>query len=637
MNLSFFKNLVHPSNAKRIYFLVIVGLFFFGFLTIEKIITANLQEGATAQTPLEVSQEINFFNTGAVNSVEALGGNNTKMLVGGGSRLSGAVAARPHLAYYKNGVAENLGEKLVGFETSMVSTVSFDRTNWLVGGGNPFLAPASSPKINIYDGENISDFSSLLTDYYGNIETASGNGTVWILGLNEPTPYVGIEGEVGKTKNSLLEFDGANITKITDSVVRPDLNGAYITDIAWNGSYWLVGYRSVPGSDPSPLHGPYKSRLLQYDGTSIKELQIAQHALYSIYSLGWNGKYWIIPVYLPIQDLTELWKYDGVSLTRLPVEIPKGETVSAISWQDNYWVLALASPAIIESGVGMSLSGYTVASHNAQLFKYHNLVLEELPLPSPFLIINGIARKSSEEFLIGGVLKTGKAGLVSYKVAAPPVYPENTLIKGEKPEVYRIIGGQRKHIPNPILFNLYGLRWEDINVIDQGTVDLVPESKLVQAPGNPKVYYIDKNQKRWLQNIEIFNSYGLGWENVFQVDAREIAAYPTARLVRLPNDEKVYYITASGMRRHIPTPQVFESYGNKWHDVVTITVEEFESYPANNLIKLEGTTKIYKVMLGKKHWVKNFDAFRRLGFRLEDVAPVNLTEFNSYPEGSPIE
>src|SRR3989338_7079993 len=96
---------------------------------------------------------------------------------------------------------------------------------------------------------------------------------------------------------------------------------------------------------------------------------------------------------------------------------------------------------------------------------------------------------SEAEFLIGGIKKDGKAGLVSYTFDLIPTYQDNTLLRGpQKPEVYKITGGKRKHIPSPALFTSYGLRWEDIKIIDQKILERIPEIKLVQAPGDTKVY-----------------------------------------------------------------------------------------------------------------------------------------------------
>lgn len=117
----------------------------------------------------------------------------------------------------------------------------------------------------------------------------------------------------------------------------------------------------------------------------------------------------------------------------------------------------------------------------------------------------------------------------------------------------------------------------------------------------------------------------------------QIDQYPRAKLLQAAGDEKVYYITESGMKRHILTADIFNSYGNQWSDIVKVTPTEINSFPDNSLIKSGGSAKVYKLENGYKRWIQTAAAFNRLKLDWNKVAPVNETELNAYPEGAPIQ
>lgn len=623
---------------------VTMGFFIFVFVALNFNPLAWIQQKTkqsftawTAPKIENISEQVDFFQTGTINGISSATSGDESTLLGGFSFRLSATTFYPKLARYKNGEITNISSSLVGFDGAAVEDIAWDGTSWMIVGGNTLKRKGAFPKINMYGENGFSDLSSLISQYQSLVAQTveSGTNNNWLIGLNGPieTAFTH-EPPMGSTKNLVLGYDSNTntISEIVSSINNVDLNGAYVTDIAWNGYYWLISYRSQRLSDPSPLRGPFKSRLLMYDGKTTSELNPPNATHYSVHSLGWNGKYWLVPVYRFDTDKSELYRLDNDKFTKLPVVLPESSVVSGIIWSGNYWILATTTRTNADEPIR------TEQESAARIWKYDNVSLAEISLPRPLASIRSLAQVNAETILVGGIDATANAHLSVLSITQPPQFADGTLVKSpDRPEVYRIIERQRKHVPNPELFNIYGFKWGDIQMVDQNLVDAIQEIKLVQAPGDPKVYYIDNLQKRWLGNIEIFNSYGLGWENVFKVDAREINAYPTARLVKLTDDEMVYYVTGSGMKRHIPNPAVFESYGNKWQNIVTVTAEELMSYPANYLIKLGGTDKIYKVMLGKKHWVKNFGAFERLGFKLNDVAPVNQIEFNSYPEGNPIE
>ncbi len=163
------------------------------------------------------------------------------------------------------------------------------------------------------------------------------------------------------------------------------------------------------------------------------------------------------------------------------------------------------------------------------------------------------------------------------------------------------------------------------------------QATLMRAQGDYKVYEIKNGKRHWIPTAQVFNYYRFNWQDIQVVPPSTLLQYPRASLLRAEGDPKVYYLTESGMIRHIPNKKVFNSYNDKWEDVIIISPEELQSYEPNNLIRLSGGYKVYLLKNGIKHWIKTAEAFNRLGYDWSKIAPVNQTELNSYPEGSVLE
>lgn len=166
---------------------------------------------------------------------------------------------------------------------------------------------------------------------------------------------------------------------------------------------------------------------------------------------------------------------------------------------------------------------------------------------------------------------------------------------------------------------------------------------LARTYSSDRVYHLVKNatgaklMKHWLPNPAAFLSYGYKWDEIKFVSEFDLNELPRVKLVKLAKSPVIYYLTEGGLKRAIPNENVFRSYGNSFDDVVVINATELNAYPANVLIKLESRPKVYLLENGLKRWIKTTAVFNQRGYRWQDIAPVNQTELNSYPEGAAIE
>lgn len=120
--------------------------------------------------------------------------------------------------------------------------------------------------------------------------------------------------------------------------------------------------------------------------------------------------------------------------------------------------------------------------------------------------------------------------------------------------------------------------------------------------------------------------------------APSIPADLRRKLVRSSPTGPIYYITEVLRKRKIPNMDVFFSYGNKLSDVILVPESTLQAFPDVKLIHLDNELpfRVFLLENNTKRWITTFEVLKRLGLENEPVAPVNLTEFVSYPTGQPI-
>jgi len=221
--------------------------------------------------------------------------------------------------------------------------------------------------------------------------------------------------------------------------------------------------------------------------------------------------------------------------------------------------------------------------------------------------------------------------------------PDDTLIKlPDDPKIYVIKNCQKKWIQTIEEFQQGGYNWSNVEEVSSPVIQAYADyleavANLIRAANQAKVYKIINNKRLWIPTAESFTTMGNNWSDIQDVQETEIEQYPRLKLAKITGDEKVYYLTESGLKRHIPSVEAFNSYDNNWNDIVEISTTELNAYPDSILIRLTGDYKVYKLENNQKRWIKTIEAFNRLGLNWNEIAPVNDTELNAYTKGEEIE
>ncbi len=152
-------------------------------------------------------------------------------------------------------------------------------------------------------------------------------------------------------------------------------------------------------------------------------------------------------------------------------------------------------------------------------------------------------------------------------------------------KVYLVTDGTLRHIPSPQIFLDYGFKWDDIQDVDEPIVSKYKNTYLVRESGTEEVYYLNKNGvRKHIPNEEIFNSYGDKWEDVQVVSKTEMESYPVSNLIRLEGSDDVHLVSEN-VRKLIPDAATFDRKGFDWNRIVSVNKTEFNWYRDGGKVK----------------------------------------------------
>lgn len=153
------------------------------------------------------------------------------------------------------------------------------------------------------------------------------------------------------------------------------------------------------------------------------------------------------------------------------------------------------------------------------------------------------------------------------------------------------------------------------------------------------IFEIIKGQKHFIPTTDIFFDYGFNLSAVQNVTLKDLELFPRAKLVNIYKDKKRnYYITEGYMIRLIPNKHVFESYGDREEDIITISKKEFNFYPRNQFVFLENplSADVFQIVNdGSKRYIVP-QVMKRLRMNLEQIAPINQVQLDAYQNNLPI-
>jgi len=189
-----------------------------------------------------------------------------------------------------------------------------------------------------------------------------------------------------------------------------------------------------------------------------------------------------------------------------------------------------------------------------------------------------------------------------------------------------------------------------------------PNRELVKAEGDPKVYLIEDDTKKWIPSEDVFNSQKLDWSEITTLEEAELESYPTADALSYPEGSLIkgagprVYVVSDERIRPVTSETAFTSLGYDWSKIKTVpdvTLDEFTTgedvtatsdHPEGSLIRPEGSAGVYLVEGGQKKPITSrtvfeesrYDWDRVIEVDTETAAAIDTGTAVTYPDGTVI-
>ena len=161
---------------------------------------------------------------------------------------------------------------------------------------------------------------------------------------------------------------------------------------------------------------------------------------------------------------------------------------------------------------------------------------------------------------------------------------------------------------------------------------------LVSVPISEDVYALVNGQKHIFPSLAIFYDYGYKLEMIQPITQEQLNKYPRAHLLKVKGDSDVYYLTEGGLIRPVINPKkIFEFYGDRNEDIITISRKEFNFYPTNQYVYQEAPLNrdVFQISGSGKRYLTPMAVARR-NINWEQIAPVSQAELNYYKTLAPL-
>ena len=220
--------------------------------------------------------------------------------------------------------------------------------------------------------------------------------------------------------------------------------------------------------------------------------------------------------------------------------------------------------------------------------------------------------------------------------ATTPTYTDGTLIQATgSPDVYVVRDGKKLHVPSWDAFVAAGYSLSDVKEVPASDVAATNSAALFRVDGDDKVYVIKGRNTLHVPTPEALVAWGYSWSDVSVVPAKDASGYKKITLARVEGDDKVY-VLGSGVKRHIPNPDVFNTSGYDWASIELVSGTELAEYAQSGLIRGAGQAKVYLVEDKSKRWVTTGEVFAAKGYNWAHIQEVSATELTAYTAGADI-
>lgn len=235
----------------------------------------------------------------------------------------------------------------------------------------------------------------------------------------------------------------------------------------------------------------------------------------------WQAKWFVIGQFRPGSNNTLKIDFSSPSLVSFQIAyvLAKGDT----SRQVKTFEPLPGKNSLIIPGIGSDFNEVILIPIKRD--KIGGFTAEETTVPLTFTIsrTQSVIEMTSSETVQNGI------GQILAPELPPPVFRDGSLIRAENdPKVYVVKGDWIRHITSPRIFDFYGhLSFDNVKEVEARDVGRLKQSRLIRLNDDKKIFEIDKNGARhWLEmSGEQFLVSGRSFDAVFEVNQKELNFY----------------------------------------------------------------------------------------------------------------
>jgi len=225
---------------------------------------------------------------------------------------------------------------------------------------------------------------------------------------------------------------------------------------------------------------------------------------------------------------------------------------------------------------------------------------------------------------------------------------DGALIRTSDTGIYLLENGVKYPFINPEIFDSYNYSYQNVEVIDKATFDLIPTGKampirsgmLIRANTSPNVYVIEDGMKRRIDNPGVLLGAGYKWSDVRLVSQATVDIHPTEFDYKDSNWQvNGSLVTANGQvakiedgkLRPFPDVQTFLSNYKSWDMVRPISVDLFNKIPRGEMMRpqdrslISDSKSVYLIENDTKRGFTSQVEFLNYGFKFDKILPLNQT------------
>lgn len=243
-----------------------------------------------------------------------------------------------------------------------------------------------------------------------------------------------------------------------------------------------------------------------------------------------------------------------------------------------------------------------------------SIVTASPAIPGYWLIRYGQRQKiSSYEVLLSRydpkkILSVGANDLLAYPLGADIKFPNYSLLRSPKGNVYLLVDDQKRGIVSREVFRQLGFSWSEVedaswddlaSYRDGANITLAsvyPFGALLRNPANGGVFFVQNGVKRPIVSPEILTLYFAN-RKVKKSSVAELDKLATADPIALADGELVktadnsaIYVISDGQRLPITSASEFEKQGWKWENVKVVSGRVLALSPLGDVFNPEASS-----------------------------------------------